>query len=98
MSIVQIMETIILWNMPGVIGHCAHLEILACSPVTLQTTQVPWQLWGQIALFLQMQKFSKRTHFCEGDNEESIGIFKKDIILVLEMESSNFINYLTEMC
>ncbi len=42
--------------------------------------------------------FSSKNTFLWRDNEESIGIFKKDIILVLEMESSNFINYLTDMC
>ncbi len=84
------------------IGHCAHLEILACSPVALQTTQVPWQIWDKLHYFYKCwnsQKiFSSKNTFLWRDNEESIGIFKKDIILVLEMESSNFVNYLTDMC
>lgn len=42
--------------------------------------------------------FSSKNTFLWRDNEESIGIFKKDTILVLEMESSNFINDLTDMC
>jgi hypothetical protein len=45
--------------------HCAHLEILACSPVALQTTQVPWQLWDKLHYFLQMLKFSKDFFFKE---------------------------------
>lgn len=46
-------------------GHCAHLEILACSLVALQTTQVPWQLWDKLHYFLQMLKFSKDIFFEE---------------------------------
>jgi hypothetical protein len=46
-------------------GHCAHLEIMACSPVALQTTQVTWQLWDKLHYFLQMLKFSKDFFFKE---------------------------------
>jgi hypothetical protein len=59
MSIVQIMETIILWNMPG--GYrplCpfGNFGLLTCCITNYPSTMANL---GQITLFLQMLKFSK---------------------------------------
>jgi hypothetical protein len=65
------METIILWNMAG-IGQplCPFGNFgLLTWPITNYPSTLA--ILGQITLFLQMLKFSKRqflqrTHFCEG--------------------------------